>query len=88
MIGQLPATSEKLLAFKMSGKLHDEDYKRFVPLIDAVAAKEGIQSPSVARARRQGWVASPARASPDLELGTGLVGRREETLPPYRRNRE
>jgi len=25
----------------MSGKLHDEDYKKFVPLIDNVAAKEG-----------------------------------------------
>jgi hypothetical protein len=41
MIEQLPAPSEKVLAFKMSGKLHDEDYKRFVPLIDAVAAREG-----------------------------------------------
>jgi hypothetical protein len=41
MIEQLPAPSEKVLAFKLSGKLHDEDYKRFVPLIDAAAAKEG-----------------------------------------------
>ncbi|HKI35109.1 MAG TPA: STAS/SEC14 domain-containing protein [Gemmataceae bacterium] len=41
MIEQLPASSEKVLAFKMSGKLHDEDYKTFVPLIDAVAAKQG-----------------------------------------------
>ncbi len=41
MIEQLPAVSDKVLAFKMAGKLHDEDYKRFVPLIDAVAAKEG-----------------------------------------------
>jgi hypothetical protein len=41
MIEQLPAPSAKALAFKMSGKLHDEDYKTFVPLIDAVAAREG-----------------------------------------------
>ena len=41
MIEQLPSSSEKVLAFKMSGKLHDEDYKTFVPLIDAVAAKQG-----------------------------------------------
>ncbi len=41
MIQQLPSTSEKVLAFKMSGKLHDEDYKTFVPLVDAVAAKQG-----------------------------------------------
>ena len=41
MIEQLPAPSEKSLAFKVSGKLHDEDYKTFVPLIDATAAREG-----------------------------------------------
>jgi hypothetical protein len=41
MIEQLPETSGKVLAFKMSGKLHDEDYKRFVPLVDAAIAKEG-----------------------------------------------
>ena len=41
MIEQLPAPSEKVLAFKMSGKLHAEDYRKFVPLIDAAAAKEG-----------------------------------------------
>ena len=41
MIEQLPSSSAKVLAFKMSGKLHDEDYKTFVPLIDAVAAKQG-----------------------------------------------
>jgi hypothetical protein len=35
MIEQLPQTSEKVLGFKMSGKLHDEDYKRFVPLVNA-----------------------------------------------------
>jgi hypothetical protein len=41
MIEQLPTMSDKVLAFKMSGKLHDEDYKRFVPLIDAAVANEG-----------------------------------------------
>src|SRR5215468_955102 len=41
MIEQLPAPSDKVLAFKMSGKLHDEDYKTFVPLIDEAAAKQG-----------------------------------------------
>ena len=40
MIEQLPSPSDKVLGFKMSGKLHDEDYKRFVPLIDA-AAQQG-----------------------------------------------
>ena len=41
MIEQLPAPSDKAIAFKISGKLHDEDYKKFVPLIDAAIAKDG-----------------------------------------------
>ena len=41
MIEQLPTGSPKILGFKLSGKLHDEDYKKFVPLIDAAVAKEG-----------------------------------------------
>ena len=41
MIELLPQTSDKVLAFKMSGKLHDEDYKQFVPLVDASIAKQG-----------------------------------------------
>jgi hypothetical protein len=41
MIEQLKSDAPKVLAFKMSGKLHDEDYKTFVPLIAAAAAKEG-----------------------------------------------
>jgi len=31
MIEQIPQSSEKVLGFKLSGKLHDEDYKNFVP---------------------------------------------------------
>lgn len=41
MIEQLPGSGGKILGFKLSGKLHDEDYKTFVPLIDAAVAKEG-----------------------------------------------
>jgi hypothetical protein len=41
MVEQIPQSSEKVLGFKMSGKLHDEDYKMFVPVIDAAAAKQG-----------------------------------------------
>jgi hypothetical protein len=29
------------VGFMLSGKLHDEDYKRFVPLVDAEIAKDG-----------------------------------------------
>jgi hypothetical protein len=41
MIERLTGGSEKVLGFKISGKLHDEDYKTFVPLIDDAIAKEG-----------------------------------------------
>jgi SpoIIAA-like len=41
MIEQLQSASPKVLGFKMSGRLHDEDYKKFVPLVDDAIAKEG-----------------------------------------------
>lgn len=41
MIEQLPISSGSVLGFRMSGKLHDEDYKSFVPLVDAAIAKHG-----------------------------------------------
>ena len=41
MIEQLKNESANVLGFKMSGKLHDEDYKKFVPLVDAAIAMGG-----------------------------------------------
>jgi hypothetical protein len=41
MIAEIPQTSPKVLGFKMSGKLHDEDYKTFVPMVDAAVAQQG-----------------------------------------------
>jgi SpoIIAA-like len=41
MIDVLPSPSPNVLAYKMSGKLHDEDYKKFVPMIDDAVAKSG-----------------------------------------------
>lgn len=41
MIEQLPSKSDKVLGFKLSGKLHDEDYKTFVPMVDEAIAKGG-----------------------------------------------
>ena len=35
MIEQLDRSSGNVVGFKLSGKLHDEDYKHFVPLVDA-----------------------------------------------------
>lgn len=41
MIEMLTGLPPHVVGFKLSGKLHDEDYKTFVPLIDAELAKEG-----------------------------------------------
>lgn len=41
MIEQLPQSTEQILGFKLSGKLHDEDYKTFVPVVDAAIARHG-----------------------------------------------
>ena len=41
MIEQLPRESTKALGFKLSGKLHDADYKTFVPLVDKAIAEQG-----------------------------------------------
>ncbi len=41
MIEQLQIDSPKVLAFKMSDKLHDADYQSFVPLVDAAIASQG-----------------------------------------------
>jgi hypothetical protein len=41
MIEVLPSRSDHVLAFRLSGKLHDEDYKTFVPKVDAAIASEG-----------------------------------------------
>ena len=41
MIEQLPETTAKILGFKMSGKLHDADYKVFVPLVETAINAQG-----------------------------------------------
>jgi hypothetical protein len=41
MIEPLSGGSSKVLGFKLSGKLHDEDYKWFVPMVDAAVAQQG-----------------------------------------------
>ena len=38
MIESLPSPSPTVLGFRLSGKLHDEDYKTLVPAVDAAAA--------------------------------------------------
>ena len=41
MVESIPTGHEKVLGFKMSGKLHDEDYKFFVPQVEAAVAQFG-----------------------------------------------
>jgi hypothetical protein len=41
MIEILPSMPSKVLGFKMSGKLHDEDYKKFVPMVDNAITNDG-----------------------------------------------
>jgi len=41
MIQILSGLPPHTVGFRLSGKLHDEDYKAFVPLVDAEIAKEG-----------------------------------------------
>jgi SpoIIAA-like len=41
MIQTLDKTKDKVLGFKMSGKLHDEDYEHFVPTVEAAIKKHG-----------------------------------------------
>jgi hypothetical protein len=41
MIEMLRGLPGHTVGFKLSGKLHDDDYKKFVPQVDAEIAKEG-----------------------------------------------
>jgi len=41
MIETVQTSSPKVIGFKLTGKLHDEDYKSFVPVVDARLATEG-----------------------------------------------
>lgn len=41
MIEQLPESAGKILGFQLSGKLHDDDYKKFGPVVEAAVAAHG-----------------------------------------------
>ncbi len=41
MIEELQSPNAHTLGFKLSGKLHDEDYKTFVPRVDQAIADDG-----------------------------------------------
>lgn len=41
MISPLPRSSGKILGFKLSGKLHDQDYQAFLPQVEAAIRSQG-----------------------------------------------
>jgi len=41
MITPLEKSSGRILGFKMSGKLHDQDYQQFVPVVETAVAAHG-----------------------------------------------
>src|ERR1043165_4464982 len=41
MIEQINTASPKVLGFKLSGKLYDEDYQRFMPVLEAAIKEHG-----------------------------------------------
>jgi hypothetical protein len=55
MIERLDSGSDKVLGFKLSGKLRDEDYKHFVPAVDEAVAKQGKVRLLAQLADFRGW---------------------------------
>ena len=55
MIATIETGSPKMVGLKLSGKLHDEDYKRFVPMIESILTAEGKVRLFVQFEEFQGW---------------------------------
>jgi hypothetical protein len=55
MIEILTGLPVHTVGFKLSGKLHDEDYKKLVPLVDAEIAKDGKVNVLAQFHDFQGW---------------------------------
>ena len=55
MIEQISGLPAHTVGFKMSGKLHDEDYKTFVPQVDAEIARDGKVNVLAEFRDFQGW---------------------------------
>ena len=60
MIEQLQTNSDNIIAFKLSGKLHDEDYKVFVPAVEAAVSVHGKVRLLAQFEDFQGWDAHAA----------------------------
>ncbi len=55
MIATFETGSPKVVGVKLSGKLHDEDYRRFVPMIESILTAEGKVRLFVQFEEFQGW---------------------------------
>ena len=55
MIATIDTGSPKVVGLRLSGKLHDDDYKRFVPLIESILTAEGKVRLFVQFEEFQGW---------------------------------
>ena len=55
MIIQLESDSPHIIGFTLSGKLHDEDYRAFVPVVEAAVAAEGKLSLFARFENFHGW---------------------------------
>jgi putative transposase len=63
MIEPLDRSSGNVLGFKMSGELHDEDYKHFVPAVDA--ALKAHDKVRLLGLNRSSFYYEPAQADPE-----------------------
>ena len=55
MIATIETGSPKVVGVKLSGKLHDEDYRQFVPIIESILTAEGKVRLFVQFEEFQGW---------------------------------
>jgi hypothetical protein len=62
MVEHLTGLPAHTVGFKTSGKLHDEDYKAFVPLVDADVTRSGTCDRALVTSR-------PRAAPPGLPSG-------------------
>ena len=55
MIETIETGSRKVVGYRLTGKLHDEDYQRFVPMIESILTAEGKVRLFVRFEEFQGW---------------------------------
>lgn len=67
MFQELPVNIDGVVAFKTTGKLTDEDYKAFLPVLEKIIEREGPVSVLAVFEDFQGW--EPRAAWDDIKFG-------------------